>query len=389
MPQPRRLVEGNEAVAEGAIAAGARFFAGYPITPSTEIAEVLSRRLPQVGGHFIQMEDEIASIGAVIGASLAGTKALTATSGPGFSLMQESIGYASMAQVPCVIVDVMRGGPSTGLPTEPSQGDVMQARWGTHGEHSIIALVPSSVAECFSLTVDAFNLAEAYRTPVIVLSDATIGHMRQAVALPLPGELRVAERGEPDVEPEDYDEVMSTVDNIMPRPALGSRYSVHVTGLVYDRRRGGVPATGAPAVAEGLGLYLREKIYHHRDAICRVEELEMEDAEVAIFAYGSVARSARAAMKWARGQGVKVGLVRPITLWPFPTNAVDHMADQVRTIIVPEMNLKQMSWEVQAAVGGRAKVVDYGRIDGKLIRPEEIQDLIRREFHYHHFEETR
>ncbi len=389
MPQPRRLVEGNEAVAEGAIAAGARFFAGYPITPSTEIAEVLSRRLPQVGGHFVQMEDEIASIGAVIGASLAGTKALTATSGPGFSLMQESIGYASMAQVPCVIVDVMRGGPSTGLPTEPSQGDVMQARWGTHGEHSIIALVPSSVAECFSLTVDAFNLAEAYRTPVIVLSDATIGHMRQAVALPLPGELRVAERGEPDVEPEDYDEVMSTVDNIMPRPALGSRYSVHVTGLVYDRRRGGVPATGAPAVAEGLGLYLREKIYHHRDAICRVEELEMEDAEVAIFAYGSVARSARAAMKWARGQGVKVGLVRPITLWPFPTNAVDHMADQVRTIIVPEMNLKQMSWEVQAAVGGRAKVVDYGRIDGKLIRPEEIQDLIRREFHYHHFEETR
>ena len=192
MPQPRRLVEGNEAVAEGAIAAGARFFAGYPITPSTEIAEVLSRRLPQVGGHFVQMEDEIASIGAVIGASLAGAKALTATSGPGFSLMQESIGYASMAQVPCVIVDVMRGGPSTGLPTEPSQGDVMQARWGTHGEHSIIALVPSSVAECFSLTVAAFNLSEAYRTPVILLSDATIGHMREAVALPTPDELRVA-----------------------------------------------------------------------------------------------------------------------------------------------------------------------------------------------------
>jgi len=388
MPQPRRLVEGNEAVAEGAIAAGARFFAGYPITPSTEIAEVLSRRLPQVGGHFIQMEDEIASIGAVIGASLAGAKALTATSGPGFSLMQESIGYASMAQVPCVIVDVMRGGPSTGLPTEPSQGDVMQARWGTHGEHSIIALVPSSVAECFSLTVAAFNLSEAYRTPVILLSDATIGHMREAVALPTPDELRVAARGEPDVEPDDYDDVMSTVDNIMPRPALGSRYAVHVTGLVYDRSRGGVPATGTPSVAEGLGLYLREKIYHHRDAIARVEELEMEDAEVAIFAYGSVARSARAAMKWARRQGVKVGLVRPITLWPFPMAAVDHMAEQVRTIIVPEMNLKQMSWEVQAAVGGRAKVVDHGRIDGKLIRPEEIQNLIRREFYYHHFEET-
>ena len=388
MPQPRRLIAGNEAVAEGAIAAGARFFAGYPITPSTEIAEVLSRRLPQVDGHFVQMEDEIASIAAVIGASLAGAKALTATSGPGFSLMQESIGYAAMAQVPCVIVDVMRGGPSTGLPTEPSQGDVMQARWGTHGEHSIIALVPSSVAECFSLTVEAFNLSEAYRTPVILLSDATIGHLREAVALPTPDELRVAARGEPDVPPEDYDEVMSTVDNIMPRPALGSRYSVHVTGLVYDSSHGGVPATGRPAVAEGLGRYLREKIYHHRDAICRVEETEMEDAEVAIFAYGSVARSARAAMKWARAQGVKVGLVRPITLWPFPTEAVDHMAEQVRAIIVPEMNLKQIAWEVQAAVWGRARVIDYGRIDGKLIRPQEIQDLIRAEFHYHRFEET-
>ena len=385
MPQARRLVQGNEAVAEGAIAAGARFFAGYPITPSTEIAEVLARRLPAVGGHFIQMEDEIASIAAIIGASLAGAKALTATSGPGFSLMQESIGYAAMAQIPCVIVDVMRGGPSTGLPTEPSQGDVMQARWGTHGEHSIIALVPASVAECFSLTVEAFNLAESFRTPVIILSDATVGHMREAVDLPLPGELRIAPRSEPDVEPEEYDETASTVDNILPRPALGSRYRVHVTGLVYDPQRGGMPATGSPQVAGNLGRYLREKIYYHRDAISRVEELEMEDAEVALFAYGSVARSAKAALRWARRQGVKVGLVRPITLWPFPTSAVEHMAEQVRTVIVPEMNLKQMAWEVQAAVRGRAKVVDLGRVDGKLIRPEEIQALIEKEFHYHRF----
>ncbi len=382
----RRLVQGNEAVAEGAIYAGARFFAGYPITPSTEIAEVLSRRMPQVGGDFIQMEDEIASIAAVIGASLAGTKALTATSGPGFSLMQENIGFASMAQVPCVIVDVMRGGPSTGLPTEPSQGDVMQARWGTHGEHSIIALVPSSVMECFTLTVQAFNLAEQFRTPVILLSDATVGHMREAVTLPAPGELRVAQRRDPDVPPEDYDEVASTVDNILPRPALGSPYRVHVTGLVYNRSRGGLPATGAPAVAEDLGRYLREKIYHHRDALTMVEELEMEDAEVAIFAYGSVARSAKAAMRWARAQGAKVGLVRPITLWPFPTPAVDAMAERVRTVIVPEMNIRQMSWEVQAAVKGRAKVVDHGRVDGTLIRPEEIQALIKKEFHYHRWE---
>src|SRR5450759_3050792 len=205
------LIQGNEACAEGAIAAGARFFAGYPITPSTEIAEVLSRRLPQVGGRFVQMEDEIASMAAVVGASLAGTKALTATSGPGFSLMQEAIGYASMVQVPCVIINVMRGGPSTGLPTDPAQGDVMQARWGTHGEHSIIALCPSSVMECFALTVDAFNLAESYRTPVIVLSDACVGHMREAVELPSAGDIRVAERLEPDFDLEDYDTVACTV----------------------------------------------------------------------------------------------------------------------------------------------------------------------------------
>jgi 2-oxoglutarate ferredoxin oxidoreductase subunit alpha len=203
MPQPRRLVQGNEACAEGAIAAGARFFAGYPITPSTEIAEVLALRLPTVGGHFMQMEDEIASIAAVIGASLAGVKALTATSGPGFSLMQENIGYAAMAQVPCVIIDVMRGGPSTGLPTEPSQGDVMQARWGTHGEHSIIALVPSSVYECFTLTVEAFNLAERFRSPVIVLSDACIGHMREAVELPTADEVEVLDRPQPGCGPDE------------------------------------------------------------------------------------------------------------------------------------------------------------------------------------------
>ena len=387
MPASPVLMQGNEAVAEGAIAAGARFFAGYPITPSTEIAETLARRMPEVGGSFIQMEDEIASIAAVCGASLAGQKALTATSGPGFSLMQEMIGFAEMAQIPCVIVDVMRGGPSTGLPTEPSQGDVMQARWGTHGEHSVIALVPSSVYECYTLTVEAFNLAEQYRTPVIVLSDALIGHMREAVTLPEPGSLRIAERGTPDCAPEEYDTVVSDLDNILPRPPLGSPFRVHVTGLVYNRRSG-APETGDPEVASDLGRYLREKIYHHRDAIARVEEYEMKDAEVAIFAYGSVARSAKAVVKWARARGVPVGLVRPITLWPFPTLAVDRMAEQVRTVIVPEMNLKQMSWEVQAAVAGRAKVVDFGRVDGKLITPAQIEELVKSEFYYHDWEKS-
>lgn len=381
------LLQGNEAVAEGAIAAGCRFFAGYPITPSTEIAETLSRRLPQIGGTFMQMEDEIASIAAVCGASLAGAKALTATSGPGFSLMQEMIGFAAMAQVPCVIVDVMRGGPSTGLPTEPSQGDVMQARWGTHGEHSVIALVPSGVRECYTLTIEAFNLSEQYRTPVIVLSDALIGHMREAVVLPEPGSLRIAERGEPDCEPEEYDTVASTLDNILPRPALGSPFTVHVTGLVYNRRSG-APETGDPAAAADLGRYLREKIYHHRDAIVRVEEMEMEDAEVAIFAYGSVARSALAVVRQARRRGVPVGMIRPITLWPFPTRAVERMAEKVRTIIVPEMNLKQMSWEVQAAVGGRAEVVDYGRVDGELITPAEIEGLVKAQFSGRHWEDA-
>jgi 2-oxoglutarate ferredoxin oxidoreductase subunit alpha len=387
MPASPILMQGNEAVAEGAIAAGARFFAGYPITPSTEIAETLSRRMPEVGGSFLQMEDEIASIAAVCGASLAGLKALTATSGPGFSLMQEMIGFAEMAQIPCVIVDVMRGGPSTGLPTEPSQGDVMQARWGTHGEHSVIALVPSSVKECFMLTVEAFNLAEQYRTPVIVLSDALIGHMREAVTLPEAGSLRIAERGTPDCAPEEYDTVVSDLDNILPRPPLGSPFRVHVTGLVYNRRSG-APETGDPAVASDLGRYLREKIYHHRDAIARVEEFEMEDAEVAIFAYGSVARSAKAVVKWARSHGAPVGLVRPITLWPFPTLAVERMAEQVRTVIVPEMNIKQMSWEVQAAVAGRAKVVDFGRVDGKLITPAQIEELVKVEFYYHDWEKS-
>ena len=222
---------------------------------------------------------------------------------------------------------------------------------------------------------------------MIVLSDALIGHMREAVTLPEPGSLRIAERGTPDCAPEEYDTVMSDLDNILPRPPLGSPFRVHVTGLVYNRRSG-APETGDPEVASDLGRYLREKIYHHRDAIARVEEYEMEDAEVAIFAYGSVARSAKAVVKWARAQGVPVGLVRPITLWPFPTLAVDRMAEQVRTVIVPEMNIKQMSWEVQAAVAGRAKVVDFGRVDGKLITPAQIEELVKSEFYYHDWEKS-
>jgi 2-oxoglutarate ferredoxin oxidoreductase subunit alpha len=375
------LLQGNEAVAEGAIAAGARFFGGYPITPSTEIAETLARRLPEVGGTFMQMEDEIASIAAVCGASLAGQKALTATSGPGFSLMQEMIGFAAMAQIPCVVVDVMRGGPSTGLPTDPAQGDVMQARWGTHGEHSVIALVPSSVLECYTLTVDAFNLSEQYRTPVVILSDALVGHMREAVTLPDPGTLRIAERGEPDCEPDEYDTVVSELDKILPRPALGSSFRVHVTGLVYNRRSG-TAETGDPRIASDLGRYLREKIYHHRAAIAKVEEYMMDEAEVAIFAYGSVARSARAVVKWGRAWRAR----RP--------GATDHPVAvpdaRRRSHGRPGEDSHRARDEHQAdELGGAScrrgpcKVVDYGRVDGRLITPAEIEGLLKKEFYYH------
>ena len=288
---------------------------------------MLARRLPEVGGTFIQMEDEIASIAAVCGASLAGAKALTATSGPGFSLMQEMIGFAAMAQIPCVIVDVMRGGPSTGLPTEPAQGDVMQARWGTHGEHSVIALVPSSVRECYTLTVEAFNLAEQYRTPVIILSDASIGHMREAVTLPEPGELRIAERGEPDCEPDEYDTVASARSTTSCRARRWARASRCTSPASSTTAAAAPPTPATPRSASDLGRYLREKIYHHRDAIARVEEYEMEDAEVAIFAYGSVARSAhgrrqvgarpgRAGRPRAAHHAVAVPDARPSSAWP-------------------------------------------------------------------------
>ena len=346
---------------------------------------MLAKRLPQVDGTFIQMEDEIASIAAVIGASLGGQKALTATSGPGFSLMQELIGFAAMAQVPCVIVNVMRGGPSTGLPTEPSQGDVMQARWGTHGEHSMIALVPSSVLECYTLTVEAFNLSERFRTPVVILSDALVGHMREAVTLPTAEELLVAERGEPDCEPDEYDTVMSDLDNILPRPPLGSRFRVHVTGLVYNRRSG-APDTGDPEVAARPGaLSAREDLpppRRHRG--CR----GVRDGR----RRGGYFRLRLGVSLGPRRGALGAGPGRAGRAWYGPSRCGrslprrwTHMAQQVRSVIVPEMNLKQMSWEVQAAVSGRAKVVDYGRVDGKLITPDEIKDLVMKEFHYHSF----
>ncbi|WP_027717373.1 2-oxoacid:acceptor oxidoreductase subunit alpha [Desulfovirgula thermocuniculi] len=369
-----RLMQGNEAVVEGALAAGVRFFAGYPITPSTEIAELMAERLPLVGGKFIQMEDEIASMAAVIGASLAGLKALTATSGPGFSLKQENIGYAAMAEIPCVIVNVQRWGPSTGIPTAPAQGDVMQARWGTHGDHPVIALCPSSVREAFDLTVRAVNLAEKYRVPVILLMDEVVGHMRERVVLPPPEEVEVVERKKPRVPPGDYYPYRPDEDGVPPMANFGDGYRYHVTGLVHDEK--GNPTTD-PRVAEELLLRLHRKIYDHLDDILSVERYMLEDAEVAVVAYGAVARAARRAVKEARAAGINAGLLRPVTIWPFPEREVAELAQRVRLVVVAEMNLGQLRLEVERAVGGRAAVKGIHRVSGELITVEEILAALR------------
>ena len=369
-PDPRaKLMQGNEACAEGAIAAGCRFFAGYPITPASEIAEGLSVRLPQVDGTFIQMEDEIASMGAIIGASLAGAKSMTATSGPGFSLMQENLGYACIAEVPCVVVNVMRGGPSTGLPTNPSQGDVMQARWGTHGDHPIIVLSASSVLECFTMTVKAFNFSERYRTPVILLLDEVVAHMREKVILPKPSEVEVIERVKPSVPPEWYLPYEDTSFGVPPMGIFGEGYRYHVTGLIHDIR--GFPTLRQDEIEPFLTRLFR-KISTHSDDIRLVEHFMTVDAEIVIIAYGCVARSARRAVLEARSQGLKVGMLKLITLWPFPRSFIELLIKAGKTLLVPEMNMGQVSREVKRVNEGMTQVLTLNKIDGTIISPKEI-----------------
>ncbi|GBE22731.1 2-oxoglutarate oxidoreductase subunit KorA [bacterium BMS3Bbin01] len=365
------LVQGNEACARGALAAGCRFFGGYPITPSSEIAEHMVRRLPGVGGVFVQMEDEIASLAAVIGASLAGSKAMTATSGPGFSLMQEHIGYAAMAEVPCVIIDVMRGGPSTGLPTSPSQGDVMQARWGTHGDHPAIVLAPSSVGEVFDLTIRAFNLAERFCTPVIVIYDAVIGHTRESVVLSEPKQIE--NRLRPDGSADTSWPRATPVDGVPPLPAFGDGYRFHVTGLTHDER--GFPTTNAK-LAEAFITRIHAKVEAHTEDIIQVERYLLDDADIAIFAYGIVGRSAREAVDRARAAGVKAGLIRPLTLWPFPHAQVIEAAKQVDRLIVAEMNLGQLIGEVERSAAGQVEIVGHLRADGEPITPTDLFDVL-------------
>ncbi|MFH1886549.1 MAG: 2-oxoacid:acceptor oxidoreductase subunit alpha, partial [Pseudomonadota bacterium] len=311
-----RFVQGNEACVEGALYAGLGFFAGYPITPSTEIAEMLSSRLPQAGGTFIQMEDEIASICAIIGASLTGAKVMTATSGPGFSLMQEGLGYAIMAEIPSVIVNVMRGGPSTGLPTSPSQADVMQARWGTHGDHSIIALTASNHQDVFEMTVEAFNLAETFRTPVVLLLDEVVGHMRERIVLPEPGEIPLVERLKTALKKGvDYHPYLPREDGRLPMSDFGGEHRYNVTGLFHDMW--GFP-TSIPQVVHGLLRHLADKIENNINAITRYKEHRLEDAEVVMISYGSSARSALHVVENRRPRGERIGLLELQTLWPFP-----------------------------------------------------------------------
>jgi 2-oxoglutarate ferredoxin oxidoreductase subunit alpha len=362
-------MQGNEASAEGALAAGVRFYAGYPITPSSEIAEVLAYRLPAFDGTFIQMEDEIASMGAIIGASLAGAKAMTATSGPGFSLMQENIGYACMAEVPCVVVNVMRVGPSTGMPTAPAQGDVQQARWGTHGDHPIIVLSPWSVRECFDLTVRSVNLAEKYRTPVILLMDEVVGHMRENVVLPDPASIPIVNRVTPTVPPEWYIPYEDNPSGVPAMSHFGAGYRHHVTGLHHDVR--GFPTLREDEV-EDLNKRLFRKISDNLRDIQQVEAYALDDAEIVVVAYGSVARSAKRAVVEARAAGRKVGLLRLITLWPFCRRALERVFPQAKVLVVPEMNRGQMSREVKRVNQGRAEVRTVNRTVGRLIRPDEI-----------------
>jgi 2-oxoglutarate ferredoxin oxidoreductase subunit alpha len=374
-PDPRaKLMQGNEACAEGAIAAGCRFFAGYPITPASEIAEGLSVRLPQVDGTFIQMEDEIASMGAIIGASLAGAKSMTATSGPGFSLMQENLGYACIAEVPCVVVNVMRGGPSTGLPTNPSQGDVMQARWGTHGDHPIIVLSASSVLECFTLTVKAFNFSERYRTPVILLLDEVVAHMREKVVLPKPSEVEVIDRVKPSVPPEWYLPYEDTSFGVPPMGIFGEGYRYHVTGLIHDIR--GFPTLRQDEI-EPFVTRLFRKISGHSDDIRLVEHFMTVDAEIIIIAYGCVARSAHRAVLEARSEGMKVGMLKLTTLWPFPRSFIQLLIKAGKTLLVPEMNMGQVSREVKRVNEGMTQVLTLNKIDGTIISPKEILATIK------------
>ncbi|MCG8638548.1 MAG: 2-oxoacid:acceptor oxidoreductase subunit alpha [Desulfobacterales bacterium] len=370
-----KFVQGNEACMEGAMYAGLEFFAGYPITPSTEIAEALSSRLPENGGKFIQMEDEIASMGAIIGASLTGHKVMTATSGPGFSLKQEALGYACMAEIPCVIANVQRGGPSTGNPTHVSQGDVNQTRWGTHGDHAIVVMTASNHQDVFEITVEAFNLAETYRTPVIILLDEVVGHMREKLVIPDHGEIPVVDRLRTSVpKGVDYHPYLPREDGRLPMSDFGAEHRYNVTGLFHDMW--GFPNNN-PKVVKGLLRHLVDKIENNVNAINRHKEYFMDDAEFMLISYGSSARSAIHMAKEKREKGLKIGVLELQTLWPFPSGLIREKCAGAKAVIVVEMNMGQVLSQVKNALDEPEKVFLANRIDGELLSPEDIKSVLR------------
>lgn len=362
---------GNEAITEGAIAAGARFYAGYPITPSTEIAERSSIRLPQVGGVYVQMEDEIGSIAAIIGASAAGVRSYTATSGPGFSLMQENLGVAVTAEIPCVVIDVQRLGPSTGLATKPAQGDLMQSRWGTHGDHGIIVLSPASVQECYDLTIEAFNLAEQYRTPVIILTDEIVGHMREKYErYEIPAD-KLVYRKQPTCKPEDYKpyDWHGQENDVAPLASYGGEYCYHISCIMHNEA---CVACTTPENADNFNRHYVEKIEKNMDKFIKTKSFQLDDAEIAIISFGCSVRSGLEAVKIARSRGIKCGLLQIITMWPFPEKVVAEICGKVKAVIVPEMNLGQMIREIERVNQGNTSVYGVNRVDSEMITPYQI-----------------
>jgi len=368
------FLTGNDAAAEGAIAAGCRFFAGYPITPSTEIAERVSLRFPQVGGSYIQMEDEIASMVAILGASWAGVKSMTSTSGPGFSLMQENLGLGAMMETPTVIVDVQRGSPSTGLPTNVGQGDVMQARWGSHGDYEIIAVSPNSPQECFDLLIKSFNFSEQYRVPVIVLMDECTSHMSEKVVIPEEKDLEIINRKKPKDSPEKHLPFKPDKDMIPPMAVAGDGYKIHVTGLTHNEK--GYPVMSADC-HEPLVRRLCDKIRKNADKIIMLDEENTDDAEVIIISFGSVSRSAKTAYKKAREQGIKAGFLRLITIWPFPEKRIEELAKKIKGFVVAEINYGQLVYEVERCSRGKTKIAHVPLCGGRLHTPQEIFDGIK------------
>ncbi len=369
------FLNGDQASAEGAISAGCRFFAGYPITPATEVAERMAERLPEVGGTFIQMEDEIASMAAILGGSWGGVKSMTSTSGPGFSLMMENIGLGAMTETPCVVVNIQRAGPSTGLPTLTAQGDMMQARWGSHGLYGIIALAPSSPQEMFDLTIEAFNLSEKYRTPVLVMSDESVGHMSEKVVIPPQEDIRLVERRKPTVAKEDYLPYRADADLVPPMANAGEGYRYHITGLTHDEK--GYPVMTAEA-QQVLVRRLIDKIELNKNDIIRIEEDQIDGADVVVCSYGISARVALLAVKAAREEGIKVGMLRLVTVWPFPDERIREIAGSIKAFVVPEINAGQIVLEVERCAAGAAQAILVPHMGGDVHDPQLILEVIRK-----------